>query len=114
MQKQAMEKITGLEQGETVRAVKIGGSKVLKARIPWRHMLTPMIAPMLHWKRAFNAYKEKGFKSNSGREGDDGAIACEIYVTGANDSMEAIDYVVLMGDNKDLFDRTFPLDENKE
>jgi hypothetical protein len=95
---------------EPIRLVTLGGgSKVLTARIPWRTMLTPAVAPMLHWGRGFKAYKNGGYTSTSGREGDEGALACEIYVTGPNDSLEYIDYVVLMGDTSPIFDAMFPV-----
>ena len=44
----------------------------------------------------------------SGREGEDGDIACEVYVTGPKDSFEYIDYTLLMGDTSAIFDAMFP------
>jgi hypothetical protein len=99
---------------EPIKAVQIGPGPILKARIPWRNMLTPYIAPMLHWKRAFDAYAAGGYSSFNGREGEIGAIACEIYVTGANDSYEAIDYIVLMGTTQKIWDATFPLEQQQQ
>lgn len=100
---------------EPIRLVTLGGgSKVPRARIPWRIMLTPAIAPMLHWDRGFRAYQKGGYSSNSGRDGDEGSIACEVYVTGPNDSMAYIDYTVLMGDTHEIFDAMFPLEKSAE
>jgi hypothetical protein len=42
------------------------------------------------------------------RRGEEGAVACEVYVTGPNDSCEYIDYIVLMGDTKNVWDDAFP------
>lgn len=94
---------------EPIRLVTFGGgSTIISGRIPWRTMLTPAIAPLLHWGRAFKAYQDAGYKSNSGRQGEEGSIACEVYVTGPGDSMEYIDYVLLMGDTSAIFDGMFP------
>ena len=103
---------------EKVKAVRIGPGPVLKARIPWRNMFTPMIAPMLHWGRAFQTFydgeKEGKYTASNGRRtsGDDAVISCEIYVTGKNDSLEYIDYTVLMGDTSVVWNDLFP--EEKE
>lgn len=97
------------ELDEPIRLVKIGGgAKVIRGRIPWRSHLTPAISPMLHWGRAYNAYKEGGYESDNGRKDEESSVACEIYVTGPKDSMEYIDYVVLMGDTHEIFDGMFP------
>jgi hypothetical protein len=95
-----------------MRAVRIGKDHILKARIPWHNSLTPMIAPMIHWKRAFDEYAKGGYTS-SGRP-EEGAIACEIYVTGPRDSYQYIDYVVLMGDTKQTWDDALPLQDEYE
>jgi hypothetical protein len=100
-------KASGLD--EPIRAVRIGKDNVLKAKIPWHNPWTPMIAPMLHWGRAFKEYEKGGYRSTSGRQGEDGSIACDIYVTGPRDSYQYIDYVVLMGDTKHTWDDAFPL-----
>lgn len=60
---------------------------------------------MLHWGRAFDAYNKGGFKSNGPAE-EEGSIACEIYVLGKSEKW--IDYVVLMGETKKVWDATFP------
>lgn len=99
-------KASGLD--EPIRAVRVGKDNVLKAKIPWHNAFTPWIAPMLHWGRAFDEYSKKGYTS-TGREGEDGSIACEIYVSGPKDSYQYIDYVVLMGDTKHTWDDTLPL-----
>lgn len=94
---------------EPFRTVKVdGGTKVLRGRIPWRVALTPAIAPMLHWSRGFRAYTEGGYTSYSGRKEEEGSVACEVYVTGKYDSMEYIDYNILMGDTSKIFDSMFP------
>ncbi|KAL3907259.1 MAG: hypothetical protein SGARI_003623 [Bacillariaceae sp.] len=108
---------------EQVRAVRVGPGPVLKARIPWRNMLTPAIAPMFHWKRAFQQFydgeKEGKYSAANGRNNnptseDASAVSCEIYVTGKNDSMEYLHYVVLMGDTSVVWDDTFPQEDGKE
>lgn len=94
---------------EPMRLIKIGGKKdVLRGRIPWRISMTPATAPMLHWVRYYKIYLEGNYSSDSGREGEEGSVACEVYVTGANDSMEYIDYIILMGDTHEIFDGMFP------
>lgn len=92
-----------------------GGEKILSGRIPWRFYFTPSIAPMLHWGRAFKAYDEGGYKSMMSKEAKDesttcwdGAIACEIYVHGKNNSMEYIDYVVLLENTEEIVKSMFP------
>jgi hypothetical protein len=94
-------KASGLD--EPIRAVRIGKDNVLKAKIPWHNPWTPMIAPMLHWGRAFKEYEKGGYKSSMG------PLLCDIYVTGPRDSYQYIDYVVLMGDTKHTWDDAFPL-----
>lgn len=102
---------------ETIRAVRIGPGPVLKSRIPWRNMFTPMIMPMSQWKRGFEMYdegvKEKRFQASNGgnNKADWDAVACEIYVTGKNDKRAYIDYVVLMGDTSVVWEDSFPLKE---
>jgi hypothetical protein len=99
---------------EPIRAVRIGKDNILKAKIPWHNSLTPMIAPMIQWKRAFEEYERGRYKTSNGRAGEIGAIACEIYVTGSRDSYQYIDYVVLMGDTKNTWDDAFPLQVKDE
>ncbi len=110
------EKVAATLQGSgvQVRAVRVGPGPVLKARIPWRNMFTPMIAPMFHWKRGFKTY-EKGqkdglYSANNKRNitSDEDNIACEIYVCGKGESMVFIDYVVLMGDTSYVWEDSFP------
>jgi hypothetical protein len=98
---------------EPIRLVKIGGSaqEVLRGRIPWRISMTPVIAPMMHWGRYFKIYQDGDYFSYSGREGEEGSVACEIYVTGANDSMQLIDYIIIMGDTHEIFDGMFPQED---
>jgi hypothetical protein len=95
---------------ETIVAVRVGPGPGLAGRLPWRTIFTPMLAPMIMWTRAFAAYNEGGYKSH-GREGEEGAVACEVYVTGPNDSYEYIDYIVLMGDTKNVWDDAFPVEK---
>mmetsp|Transcript_10998 Transcript_10998/g.20333 ORF Transcript_10998/g.20333 Transcript_10998/m.20333 type:complete len:294 (-) Transcript_10998:133-1014(-) len=100
---------------EVVRAVRIGPGPVLKARIPWRNVFTPMISPMLHWPRGFELF-EKGrsegiYEANNGRhvDQDADAVACEIYVVGSDDSTEYIDYIVVLGDTSTVWEDSFPM-----
>lgn len=100
---------------ETVRAVRIGPGPVLKSRIPWRHRFTPMLMPMLQWKKGFEVYdagkKDGIYQASNGRnnKAEWDAVACEIYVTEKNDKGAYIDYVVLMGDTSDVWDDSFPV-----
>jgi hypothetical protein len=101
-----------------IRAVRIGPGPVLKAKIPWRNRFTPMIQPMLQWRRGFQTF-EDGRKqglyddasNNRHTVGDYDPVALEVYVTGPNDSMEFIDYVVLLGDTSTVWDDAFPQPE---
>jgi hypothetical protein len=69
----------------SIRAMRLGPGPVLRGRIPWRNKsCTPIIAKYLHWNRAFDSYNS---------EGD--VIACEVYVTGLNQSPEYIDYILI-------------------
>jgi hypothetical protein len=97
---------------EPIVAIRVGPSAGVGGRIKWRTPITPMIMPMIMWSRAFSAYEKGGYKSNNGREGDEGSIACEIYVTGPKDSSCYIDYIVLSGDTKNTWDDAFPIAKN--
>jgi len=100
---------------EPLRAVRIAGDEpVLRARIPWRSFLTPMVAPLIHWKRGFDQYEREARSSNSGRPGEEWAIALEVYVTGPNQTYSHIDYVVLHGDISRTWDDIFPLDPDPD
>ena len=98
-----------------IRAVRIGPGPVLKAKISWRNWFTPMIQPMLQWKRGFQTFedgqKQGLYDANNNRhiDGDCDALALEVYVTGPHDSMEFIDYVLLLGDTSTVWDDTFPI-----
>jgi hypothetical protein len=98
---------------EPIRLIKIGGAtqEVLRGRIPWRIAMTPAIAPMMHWARYFKIYQNGDYSSGSDREGEEGAVACEIYVTGANDSIEYIDYIIIIGNTHEIFDGMFPQED---
>jgi hypothetical protein len=95
---------------ETIRAVRLGNDRVLKATIPWRTFLTPVVGAMLHWSRAFKAYMEGGYSSTCGRPDEEGSIALEVYLSGPRDSMEYIDYIVLFGNTKNVWDDCFPVE----
>lgn len=96
---------------ETMVAIRVGPTGGPCARIKWRTSVTPMVMPMIMWSRAYAAYEKGGYRSESGRGGD-GSVACEVYVTGPNDNRAYIDYIVLSGDTKNVWDDTFPV-ENK-
>ena len=95
---------------EPMRLVKIpDGFKILRGRIPWRSVVTPVVAPFLHWKRYYDIYKEGGYSSDNGRADDhEGSVALEVYVTGPNDSFMYIDYIILMGDTSAIVDGLDP------
>jgi hypothetical protein len=108
---------SAFEGDEPIRLVGIGPGPILKARIPYRSILTPMIAPMLHWRRGFQKFLNGGFEADNGRStgvyfnghpSGMAAVACEVYVSGRNDIMEYIDYVVVMGDTQALWENSFP------
>lgn len=67
------------------------------------------IGPMIHWKRAFDAYNAGGHKSQ-GPDGEEGSVACEIYVMAPKGHSSWIDYVVLMGDTKNVWNDTYPVE----
>ncbi|CAJ1952282.1 unnamed protein product [Cylindrotheca closterium] len=93
---------------EPMRLVKIqDGIKILRGRIPWRSIATPVVAPYLHWERYYDIYKKGGYTSNNGRpDNHEGSVALEIYVTGPSDSFMYIDYIILMGNTSAFFIRT--------
>jgi hypothetical protein len=93
---------------ETFRAVHLVNGSVLKATIPWRGSLTPLVGAMLHWPRAFKAYKEGGYSSTCGRPDEEGSIALEVYLSGPGDSMKYMEYVVLFGNTTTVWDDCFP------
>jgi hypothetical protein len=99
---------------EVIKAVRIGkGSNILKANIPYHNSMTPMIAPMIQWKRAYETYDKGGYKSFNNRPKDDcPAPALEVYFTGTNfSSMTGMDYIVLIGDTTETYDDCYARDE---
>jgi len=98
---------------EELKAVRLGQSPVLKARIPWKSFFTPMIAPMLHWDRAFRAYKKGQYTATAGpgRGEKEGPLALEIYLQGDGSKNRFIDYAVLMGDTSVAWNDVFPLSD---
>jgi hypothetical protein len=89
---------------EEIVAVRLGGPKqpILTGRIPWRHVLTPMIAPYFYWSKAMDVYTKGGYKS-TGNNDDEHEVALEVYVMGPNEKREWIDYVILFGDVKNVW-----------
>jgi hypothetical protein len=100
-----VKKASGLEG--PIRAVRISKDNILKAEIPWRTRLTPMIAPMLHWDRGFRVLQEE---YESKKKSEYNPIALEVYVRGATGGscFDRIDYVVLFGDTSHTWADTFP------
>ena len=98
---------------ERITAIRVGPCGGVGGRIKWRTPVTPMVMPMIMWGRAYAAYEKGGYKSNNGREGDEGSVACEVYVTGPKDSSCYIDYIVLSGNTQNTWDDAFPM-EKKE
>ena len=100
------------EGEEQIRKVRIGLQYPgLRARIPWRTMLTPMIAPMIHWNRAYKYLAEGGYKAISKEHGEsvDSCVFSEIYVTSEDDkSHYYIDYIALLGDTTNIWEDSFP------
>ena len=78
-------------EDEPLVAVRIGSGSVLNARVPWRHVLTPAIAPYLHWSRGFAVYGSLFPDRPS-------PVAAEFYITGENQSREWIDYTIFLDD----------------
>lgn len=98
------------ELSDPIKVIRIGGvgTETFTARIPWRNIFTPMIAPMLHWGRGFQIYQEY---IEIHKELDKGvpAIALEVYVYSENENTkEFIDYTVLFGDVANTWEDTFP------
>lgn len=82
------------DQPEPLKAVRLGHGPVLVARIPWRHVLTPALAPWLHWTRGFRTL---------GRPDGPRPLCAEFFVTGpttqaGTPTREYMDYVLFGGD----------------
>jgi hypothetical protein len=109
-QLKAMQSAADLKDNESLRVVRIGkDAKILKARVPWRHSLTPVLAPMMHWKRGFAKYEKEYCKDKESDEskesGPDSPVAMEVYGMNVPGTYDHIDMVVLMGDvTKQLWD----------
>jgi len=95
---------------EPLRLVRLSHGPVLKAKIPWRSFVTPMLAPMVHWNRAYAVYKEQeNYKASSGRGSDDegaasdGTVAVEFYVD-TKDPDRYLEYALAFGDTSKLWD----------
>jgi hypothetical protein len=94
---------------EPIRAVRLGREAILRAPVPWRSSLTPAIGAMLHWSRAFAAYKSLDLTSDCGRAAiENGSVAVELFVTGKNDSFHRIDYILMVGNTRNIWDDAFP------
>lgn len=76
---------------EPLVAVRLGAGRVLTARVPWRHVLTPALAPSLHWRRGFAVYTRLFPDRPS-------PPCAEFYVTGPHQSREWMDYVIWLED----------------
>ena len=111
-----MQEASGLDSDTNpLRVVRIGGkgTEIITARIPWRNMFTPMIAPMLHWGRGFSSYQEYAQQHPELKEVSP-SIALEVYVTGENDAYQFIDYTVLFGAVGNTWEDTFPGSSKEE
>jgi U3 small nucleolar RNA-associated protein 14 len=74
-------------------------------------MITPMIAPMIHWNRAHTYLAEGGHKAISNEYGEsiDSCVFSEIYVSNEDDSTQYfIDYIALLGDTTNIWEDSFP------
>lgn len=110
-----VQKKSGLTK-EIIRAVRVGcGSSVLKASIPYRSRFTCMIATMIQWKRAFHTYEKGSYQSECGRSHEEvAAIALALYFgtfssMNSKGCLQALEYIVLMGDTKITWDDAIPL-----
>lgn len=97
---------------EPIRIVRAGkGSSILRARIPVRTRFSPMIAPMIHWARAYRTFESGGYRASHDGTNQPGiSPALEVYI-GTGNSVKKMDYVVLMGDVKTTFDDALPIDK---
>lgn len=113
-----MQQASGLSSDiNPIRVVRVGGKGVetFTARVPWRNLFTPMIAPMLHWGRGFEVHQEY-VKAHTidPKESSLPPIALEVYVTGENNAYEFIDYTVLFGATENTWDDSFPGSSTEE
>jgi hypothetical protein len=99
---------------DEIVAVRLGGvdQHIITGRVPWRHIFTPMIAPMFFWGKAFDVYDKGGYKS-TGNTDKEGAVALEVYGMGSDQKGEWIDYVVLHGDVEHVWGDAYPVEAKK-
>jgi hypothetical protein len=79
-----------------LHAVRLGPGPILSARIPWRHVLTPVLASWLHWPRGFWRYHQEFPHAAAAHS----PVAAEFFVTGDDNSNSSawMDYVLFTGD----------------
>ena len=108
------------ELTEPIRIVRIGqNSTILKADIPYHSRLTPMVAPIIQWTRAFQAYAKGNYTADCGRPDEKmHSPGIELYHFTTKPSkvccMHRIEYIVLMGDTASTWDDALPLINNNE
>jgi hypothetical protein len=104
---------------EPIRLVRVGGkcTSILKANIPYHNMLTPMLAPMIQWTRAYKAFAAGKYTANNGRSNNDthgGGPALELYhcsggTNGKCFQMHKLEYIVLMDDVSQTWNDALPI-----
>jgi hypothetical protein len=103
---------------EPIRIVRVGGkgTTILKGTIPYHNMLTPMLAPMIQWTRAYKAYEDGKYSTTTNRSGSDAksAPALELYHSSGDIReqgcrMRTIEYIVLMGDVTQTWNDAIPI-----
>ncbi|KAL7576923.1 hypothetical protein ACA910_006681 [Epithemia clementina (nom. ined.)] len=92
---------SGLPNKNEIRVIRLPGeTPIFHAKIPWRVPMTPMIAPMLHWKRALSDFVKGGYPCENG----EGPVCMEIYVLNHKKKWftSYIDYALAYGNNSTL------------
>ena len=97
---------SGLGLDHDIRVLRLSGeTPIFRGNVPWRSYWTPMIAPLLHWKRAFHEFVQTGYTCSS----LEGPICMEIYVMNEQRWFTSyIDYIIAYGDNSIIWQDAFP------
>lgn len=66
---------------------------------------------MIQWKRAYAAFQEGGYKSDGPATEKNGDVAVEFYTVPPKGYKATIDYAILFGDTKTIYNDLFPVEK---
>lgn len=93
--------------GEELRVVRLHGkAKILKGSFPWRTFLTPAIAGFIQWTRSLKEYNTG--QNNQQEAANVRPVAMEVYIRRKKFCTSQVDYNLVLGDTRDIWQDAFP------